>query len=673
MSCTFVLLVVLIGGPMTRSSFKSLWLLPLVAMLSCVAAQAQISSADTTPEHGIGGSVPMSIYSDNIAMKLRLETERWRKDTYVVIDYAQTNAFEIQACVLGTLRFGDNENTLKVLAEDFHIEVAKEDISVAPDLLCNTLTAEYAEENNQIDVAAKIGWPILKHYSLRLNFDTQELVLTPAQERSAEDARAEFELVVNDLQKVGDQVWVPVFAGADERVYMQFDTSTYHTRIDQELASTISYPSDKGASVYFSNGESDRPISEMAALMRIDFESDDRTNAGQTLATGLSLLTGYDLEINPQRGYLALTQITNSNYRSQDEEFYAAVEAKDRHALDTFLAAHPVDRNVEEAVEYRFVYGLEASDDIEVQMAALEKGVDVTDKGERFRYLNGFVGLAAQAQADPNLQIAIGERSLEFVGVSNNPADRQQIQMYMGDLFFEQDNVREATRYYMSAGFNGDPRAENVVKFKLATVYEKQERWGRAYANYARALREQMSLPSAMVASAQEGLSRIRPNLDPDDPLIAEVENMRKYVASVVNVGDQLPDVTAKTLEGVEQTLEDFKGKVVLIDVWATWCGPCIAGLPKLREVAKKFEGTNFTVLSVSADDKAETVKEFLEEEELPWDHWHIGATSETHQKWNIRGYPTYMLISTDGTLLARGHSLTEEMIQQIEQNLIQI
>ena len=658
---------------MTRFSFKSLWWLPLVSMLLCFATQAQNGNSVDTPEHGIGGSVPMSIYSDNIAMKLRLETERWRKDTYVVIDYAQTNAFEIQGCVLGSLRFGDNENTLKVLAENFHIEVAKEDISVAPDLLCNTLTAEYAEENNQIDVAAKIGWPILKHYSLRLNFDTQELVLTPSQERSAEEARAEFELVINGLQEVGDQVWVPVFAGSGERVYMQFDTSTYHTRIDQQLASKISYPTEEGASVYFSSGETDRPISDMAALMRVDFQSDDSINAGQRLATGLSLLTGYDLEINPQRGYLALTQVTNSNYRSQDEEFYAALEAQDRHALDAFLAAHPEDRNVEEAVESRFVLGLEASDDVEIQMAALEKGVDVTDKGERFRYLNSFVSLAAQAQADPNLTIAVGERSLEFVGVSNNPADRQPIQLYMGDLYFEQGDIREATRYYMSAGFNGDPRAENVVKFKLATVYEAQERWGRAYANYARALKEQMSLPPDMVANAQEGLSRIRPNLDPDDPLIAEVENMRKYVANVVNLGDQIPDVTAKTLEGVEQTLADFKGKVVLIDVWATWCGPCIAGLPKLREVAKKFAGTNFTVLSVSADDKVETVKDFLEDEELPWDHWHIGATSETHQKWNIRGYPTYMLVDQDGTLLARGHSLTDEMIQQIEQNLIQI
>ncbi len=658
---------------MTRSSFKLLWLLPLLSMLFCSATHAQNGTSAATPEHGIGGSVPMSIYSDNIAMKLRLETEKWRKDTYVVIDYAQTNAFEIQGCVLGTLRFGENENTLKVLGENFQIEVAKEDISVAPDLLCNTLTAEYAEENNQIDVAAKIGWPILKHYSLRLNFDTQELVLTPSQERSAEDARAEFELVINGLQQVGDQMWIPVLAGADKRIYMQFDTATYHTRIDQDLAANIHYPTEESASVYFSDGETDRPITDMAALMRFDFQSSDDTNSGLKLATGLSLLTGYDLEINPNKGYLALTQVTNSNYRSEDEEFYAALEARDRHALDTFLAEHPTDRNVEEAVQNRFVLGLEASDEIEVQMAALEKGVAITDKGERFRYLNEFVSLAAQAEADPALTIAVGERSLEFVGVSNNPADRQGIQMYLGDLYFEQDNIREATKYYMSAGFNGDPRAENVVKFKLATVYEKQERWGRAYANYARALREQMTLPPDMVASAQEGLTRIRPHLDPDNPLIAEVENMRKYVAKAINLGELLPDVTAKTLEGVEQTLADFKGNVVLIDVWATWCGFCVAGLPKLREVAEKFDGTNFKVLSVSADDKAQTVKDFMEDEDMPWDHWHIGATSEAHLNWNIRGYPTYMLIDRDGTLLARGHSLTDEMIQQIEQNLIQI
>ena len=64
---------------MTRSSFKLLWLLPLLSMLFCSATQAQNGTSATTPEHGIGGSIPMSIYSDNIAMKLRLETENGAK------------------------------------------------------------------------------------------------------------------------------------------------------------------------------------------------------------------------------------------------------------------------------------------------------------------------------------------------------------------------------------------------------------------------------------------------------------------------------------------------------------------------------------------------------------------------------------------------------------------
>ena len=89
--------------------------------------------------------------------------------------------------------------------------------------------------------------------------------------------------------------------------------------------------------------------------------------------------------------------------------------------------------------------------------------------------------------------------------------------------------------------------------------------------------------------------------------------------------------------------------------------------------VAEKFAGTDFEVLSVSADDKAETVIDFLEDEDLPWSHWHIGAGGDVHKEWNIRGYPTYMLIDREGTLLARGHGLTDEMISLIEQNLKQI
>ena len=150
---------------MKRISFCNLIWLPILALFFGLSLQAQ---SQDIPETGIGGAVDMSIYSDNIAMRLVLETEVWRKETYVVIDYAQTNAFEIQSCVLGTLRFGEGEDTLKIKGPNLELSVNRSDIGVAADLLCNTLTAEYAEENDQIDVAAKIGWPILKNYALNL-------------------------------------------------------------------------------------------------------------------------------------------------------------------------------------------------------------------------------------------------------------------------------------------------------------------------------------------------------------------------------------------------------------------------------------------------------------------------------------------------------------------------
>lgn len=658
---------------MDKFHTKFMWL-PIVAFVLGFTVQAQ---SNVAPETGIGGSVPMSIYSDNIAMRLILETERWRKETYVVIDYTQQNAFEIQSCVMGTLRFGDGEETLKIRGAELELEVHKDDLRVAPDLICNTLTAEYAEENNQIDVAAKIGWPMLKNYAMKLDFESQTLSLTPATERTDEQARQEFALVIQGLEQHQGKVWVPVIA-AEERVYMQFDTSTYHTRIDGEFAATLNYPSEDASDIQFVDGEQVRSIPAMAALMRlpvghkIDYDVDDFV-----MASGLSLITGYNLEINPTAGYLALTQISNSNWRQADADFYHAMYLEDRHELDAFLAEYPEDRNVEEAVLNRFTLGLDAFDGVEPLMAVFEIGLNVTKEQEKFRYTNDFVGLANSARLNqrnstPDLTIALGERALDFVAVAENPGDRQFVQLLLGDLFFEKNDIDQAWSYYMASAFNGDPRYEGLSKIKLATVYEAQGRHRRAYANYARALRDSRSLPEGLVAQAQQGLSNIRPNLDPDDPLIEEAESIQLYVAKAINVGEPLTVVTAKNLEGTEVSLADYQGQVVLIDVWATWCGPCIAGLPKLREVAERFGGTDFTILSVSADEKVETVTEFLTEEELPWDHWHIGANSDVHTEWNIRGYPTYMLIDKDGTLLARGYSLTDAMIEQIEERVTQ-
>ncbi|QUW00813.1 TlpA family protein disulfide reductase [Chloracidobacterium sp. MS 40/45] len=64
-----------------------------------------------------------------------------------------------------------------------------------------------------------------------------------------------------------------------------------------------------------------------------------------------------------------------------------------------------------------------------------------------------------------------------------------------------------------------------------------------------------------------------------------------------------LPDFEAKDLNGKSVSLKTYKGKVLLLDFWAAWCGPCIAELPMLREAYEKYKNQGFDILSISLDD----------------------------------------------------------------------
>lgn len=133
--------------------------------------------------------------------------------------------------------------------------------------------------------------------------------------------------------------------------------------------------------------------------------------------------------------------------------------------------------------------------------------------------------------------------------------------------------------------------------------------------------------------------------------------------------GGTLADETGRRLDGTEENLSAYAGKVLLLDFWATWCGPCIGALPDLRELAAAYPKDRFEILAISVDEEVETVTEFIEEEPMPWAHWHIGAQSELGRSWQIRAFPTYMVVDVDGTILSRGSTLAESM-EPIEQAL---
>jgi thiol-disulfide isomerase/thioredoxin len=79
------------------------------------------------------------------------------------------------------------------------------------------------------------------------------------------------------------------------------------------------------------------------------------------------------------------------------------------------------------------------------------------------------------------------------------------------------------------------------------------------------------------------------------------------------------PAFTVTTLDGQRISMDDLQGKVVLIDFWATWCGPCREALPHMQAIAKKFQGQPFVILSISMDKEDAPWKEFVAKHEMTW------------------------------------------------------
>ena len=133
-------------------------------------------------------------------------------------------------------------------------------------------------------------------------------------------------------------------------------------------------------------------------------------------------------------------------------------------------------------------------------------------------------------------------------------------------------------------------------------------------------------------------------------------------------VGSKVPDLVGGRLDGAPERLSDYRGRVVLLDFWATWCAPCVAALPQKRQLVGDLAADRFVLLSISVDANLETVTGFMEDEPMPWENWHVGMTSEITRALNVLSFPTYILIDEHGEILDRTNHLPDDFVTLIEE-----
>ena len=121
------------------------------------------------------------------------------------------------------------------------------------------------------------------------------------------------------------------------------------------------------------------------------------------------------------------------------------------------------------------------------------------------------------------------------------------------------------------------------------------------------------------------------------------------------------PDFSVVTSDGEHISLEDLRGKVVVLDFWGTWCPPCVASVPSLRALHKKFsKEPQFVLIGISSDHEEENWREFTSKEKMIWPQY-LDRTREVQRAFKVNVFPTYIVIDHEGIVRFRSSGTSWE------------
>jgi len=248
-------------------------------------------------------------------------------------------------------------------------------------------------------------------------------------------------------------------------------------------------------------------------------------------------------------------------------------------------------------------------------------------------------GASALAALDNAVKVAVADQDRAYAyyyrGTVLNRGDKKQLQQA------EQD-FREALKL--------DP-ALNAAHLKLGITLIRESR-------------------------DEEGLAEVSKYLDSDGPKPEEA-TARKILLNPRVARDTLaPEFMVKTSDGSEFSLVANKGKVVVIDFWATWCPPCRESVPELKDLLKKYPADKLTVISASADSDEAKWQEFIAKKQMTWAQY-LDKDGHLAELFGVNAFPTYIVIDREGFIRKRlegmnpyetiSHKLRDELRSMME------
>ena len=204
-------------------------------------------------------------------------------------------------------------------------------------------------------------------------------------------------------------------------------------------------------------------------------------------------------------------------------------------------------------------------------------------------------------------------------------------------------------------------------------------------------VKEEMIAEEAVKVVAETSVDSVK-DLPVEEAPVAKKEEKRKKILSkkekvaLVATGNKIPDGIIYNLAQESKNTSDFKGKLLVLDFWATWCGPCLREAPLFQKMATKYKDRDVAFVGISIDERFETWKRHVERKQYTGNQYWLGVQDEQDffsfaysemnfdgEKMILMGVPRYVFVSPDGTILNSAAAkpsnprFEEELIKYLE------
>ena len=261
------------------------------------------------------------------------------------------------------------------------------------------------------------------------------------------------------------------------------------------------------------------------------------------------------------------------------------------------------------------------------------------------------------------------EKSTDFVTSFPEYKRVDEVYYYLGNGLVRLEKVEEGIKIFEKL-IEKHPEARYVQPslLELGMAYDKLKKYDKADEIYTKLIEHPKFGSRSYAKQAKIYLEMDKSKRTGEIP-----EPQQRTSAQPSEwIGKPAPEFQVKDLKGEELSLEKYKGQVVLLDFWATWCGPCIAELPNVKKTYQKYKDQKFQIIGISLDRSQQPLEAFIEKEKLGWVHY-WDQSGQIANQYKVTGIPSMFLLDGQGVIRKaglRGHALGTAVAELVEENL---